>query len=130
MQEKDDFLRAVSITHELSDFLRNRPGPFTFPEFLTSFEEGGHGSYDVDAIDGEPRILEGHFRVVSVTGCLIEAEELISEQRVWPIVLPEKAAQLIAPGYVLDLEITRQGERWVILDAGTAYPPGTPLSGM
>lgn len=118
--------RALAITELLSTWLRQRRGAFTFPEFLTSFEEGGQGQYDLDT-PGEVGAIEGYFRVIRVEGLLIEAEEMISEERVWPIIFPDNVAAMLDRAYVFNLELVQTGAAWQIADCGFVYPPGTEV---
>lgn len=118
----DELKQSLPLAFEIKESIQfhftERAGPFGFPEFLTSFEEGGHSSTDA---------LEGFFRVSRIDGLLIEAEELISETRVWPIFLPEETALLIRPGYILGLEIIRVENAWEIASSSFVYPPGTSV---
>jgi hypothetical protein len=118
--------RALEITRVLSRSLRERGGAFGFPEFLTSFEEGGHSEYDIDT-PGSVGALEGYFRIHRVEGSSVEAEELISEERVWPIVFPPEVAALLDDQYIINLELVRSAESWQIAGCGFAYPPGTEV---
>ena len=118
--------RAIEITRLLSKSIRERRGAFGFPEFLTSFEEGGHSEYDIDT-PGDVGALEGYFRIIRVAGTLIEGEDLISEERVWPIVFPLEIAALLDRSYVINLELVRTKQGWEIADCGFAYPPGTEI---
>lgn len=118
--------RALEITKVLSLWLRKRGGAFAFPEFLTSFEEGGHSEYDIDT-PGSVGALEGYFRIHRVEGLSVEAEELISEERVWPIVFPQEVVMLIDDEYIINLELVRSAEGWQIAGCGFAYPPGTEV---
>jgi hypothetical protein len=118
--------RAIEITDQLSRWLRERGGAFGFPEFLTSFEEGGHSQYDIDT-PGSVGALEGYFRVLRVEGSSVEAEELISEDRVWPIIFPPEVAALLDDQYIVNLELVRTPGGWQIAGCGFAYPPGTDL---
>jgi hypothetical protein len=118
--------RAIEITRLLSSWTQERRGAFSFPEFLTSFEEGGHSQYDIDT-PGEIGALEGYFRITRVEGTLVEAEDLISEERVWPITFPIQVAVLLDRAYVINLELLRTKEGWQIASCGFAYPPGTEL---
>jgi hypothetical protein len=115
--------RALEISDILSSQLRSR-GAFGFPEFLTSFEEGGRSQYDVD-VGGNVAALEGFFRISRVEGTSVEAEELISEERVWPVSVPPEVAALLEVGYIVNLELVRAGGGWQIAACGFAYPPGT-----
>jgi hypothetical protein len=118
--------RAIEITDRLSSWLRQRRGSFSFPEFMTSFEEGGHSEYDIDAVAGRGA-LEGYFRITRVQGVSVEAEEIISQERVWPILFPGEVSGLLEAGYIVNLELLHRGEGWEIVDCGFAYPPGTEL---
>ncbi|HSE38485.1 MAG TPA: hypothetical protein VLG74_14365, partial [Blastocatellia bacterium] len=118
--------RALAITDALTAALRARGGAFTFPEFLTSFEEGGGSQYDID-VAGKVGAIDGYFRIVRVEGSVVEAEELISEERLWPIVFPAEAAELLEEGYIINLELVRNLEGWRIAGCGFAYPPGTEI---
>jgi hypothetical protein len=117
---------ALAITKALSKALRNRAGAFSFPEFLTSFEEGGSSQYDID-VPGNVGAIDGYFRIVRIEGSAVEAEELISEDRVWPIAFPSEAAPLLAVGYIINLELVRKVEGWQIAACGFTYPPGTEI---
>ncbi|MEK6299688.1 MAG: hypothetical protein AABO41_03115 [Acidobacteriota bacterium] len=115
--------RALEISGILSAQLGSG-GAFGFPEFLTSFEEGGRSQYDVD-VGGSVAALEGFFRISRVEGTRVEAEELISEERVWPVSFPPEAAALLEVGYIVNLELVRAGDGWHIAACGFAYPPAT-----
>ena len=121
--------RAVEITAALSHHLALRGGAFSFPEFLTTFAEGGQSQYDIDIAGegGGPGAIEGYFKVLRVEGSSAEVEEMISEERVWPLLLPDEVARLIEPGYIVNLEIIRNPEGWSISACGFAYPPGTTV---
>lgn len=118
--------RAVEITTVLSRLVRERGGAFSFPEFLTSFEEGGHSEYDIDT-PGSVGAIEGYFRILRVDGSSVEAEELISEERVWPIVFPPEVASLLDDQYIINLELVRRSGGWQIAGCGFAYPPRTDV---
>ena len=118
--------RALEITSALTNALRRRGGAFGFPEFLTSFEEGGGSQYDID-VPGNVGAIDGYFRIVRVEGSSVEAEELISEDRVWPIVFPSEVAALLVEGHIINLELVRKPEGWQIAGCGFAYPPGTEI---
>lgn len=118
--------RALEITRLLSSTLREQGGAFAFPEFLTSFEEGGHSEYDIDT-PGSVGAIEGYFRIIRVAGSSVEAEELISEERVWPILFPEEVAKLLDRPLILNLELVRTSSGWRIAGCGFVYPPGTDL---
>ena len=115
--------RALEITETLSSQLASR-GAFGFPEFLTSFEEGGRSQYDFD-IGGNTTSLEGFFRISRIVGSSIEAEELISEEIVFPVTFPAAAAAALEIGYIVNLELVRTGDEWQIVACGFTYPPGT-----
>jgi hypothetical protein len=119
--------RALQITNLLSDAVRAHGGAFTFPEFLTSFEEGGSSQYDID-VPGSVGAIDGYFRIARIEGRMIEAEELISEERVWPIVFPQEVAEILDTGYILNLELVRKPAGWQITGCGFAFPPGTDIS--
>jgi hypothetical protein len=118
--------RALEIADALTSALRHRGGAFNFPEFLTSFEEGGSSQYDID-VPGNLGAIDGYFRIVRVEGASVEAEELISEERVWPIVFPSEVVALLEDGYIINLELVREPEGWQIAGCGFAYPPGTEI---
>jgi hypothetical protein len=115
--------RAVEISNILSTQLRAR-GAFGFPEFLTSFEGGGRSQYDVD-VGGSVAALEGFFRICRLDGTRVEAEELISGERVWPVTFPANVLADPDIGYIINLELVRAAEGWHIATCGFAYPPGT-----
>lgn len=118
--------RALEITNALTRSLQERGGAFHFPEFLTSFEEGGSSQYDID-VPGNVGAIDGYFRIIRVEGSSVEAEELISEARVWPIVFPAEVAARLDDGYIINLELVRKPEGWQIAGCGFAYPPGTEI---
>lgn len=118
--------RALAITFALTRALRERGGAFDFPEFLTSFEEGGSSQYDID-VPGGVGAIDGYFRLIRVEGLSAEAEELISEERLWPIVFPGEVAALLDAGFIINLELVRRREEWHIAGCGFAYPPGTEI---
>lgn len=118
--------RALALTSALTSAMRTRGGAFTFPEFLTSFEEGGSSQYDID-VPGNVGAIDGYFRIVRVEGFLVEAEELISEERLWPIIFPAEVEGLLEEGYIVNLELVRNPEGWRIAGCGFAYPPGTEI---
>jgi hypothetical protein len=126
LELSDSLPRALEITNVLSSWLRKRPGAFSFPEFLTSFEEGGRSEYDIDT-PGNVGALEGYFRIVRVEGTSVEAEEMISEERVWPISFPPEVAAQLDDQYIINLELVRTSEGWQIAGCGFAYPPGTEV---
>lgn len=116
--------RAMEISRVLSSVLKSR-GAFGFSEFLTSFEEGGRSQYDVDVGGGGVKSIEGFFRLSRIEGSTVEAEELISGQRVWAVVFPEGSLGVIETGYIINLELVHGGDSWQIAASGFAYPPGT-----
>jgi hypothetical protein len=118
--------QAIEITRLLSSWTGERRGAFSFPEFLTSFEEGGHSQYDIDT-PGDLGALEGYFRIIRVEGSLVEAEDLISEERVWPIIFPYEVAVLLDRAYIINLELLRTKQGWQIASCGFTYPPGTEI---
>jgi hypothetical protein len=118
--------QALELTDALSNAIRELGGAFTFPEFLTSFEAGGSSQYDID-VPGNVGAIDGYFRIIRVEGSAVEAEEMISEQRVWPIMFPGKVATLLNPGFIISLELVRDRQGWQIADCGFAYPPGTEI---
>ena len=120
---RESLPRALEITAALSTHVRAR-GAFGFPEFLTSFEEGGSSEYDLSA-GGSVGAVDGYFRICRIEGTQIEAEELISNERVWPVIFPSEAAALLGTGYVINLEVVRSSDGWHIAACGFAYPPGT-----
>ncbi len=115
--------RALEIARVLSLQLKAR-GAFGFREFLTSFEEGGRSQYDVD-IGGDVSALEGFFRLSRIEETMVGAEELISGERVWPVIFPKESVAVIETGYIINLELVRGGDSWHIAACGFAYPPGT-----
>ncbi len=118
--------RAIEITRAFADYLSEHRGAFSFPEFLTSFEEGGHSQYDIGP-GGEAAALEGYFRIARVEANLIEAEDLITEERVWPVNVPDEVARLLRPDYIINLEIIRTRQGWEVAGGGFAYPPRTAI---
>ncbi|HXF40189.1 MAG TPA: hypothetical protein VN687_10800 [Blastocatellia bacterium] len=118
--------RALEIAGDLLSCIGRQRGAFNFPEFLTSFEEGGRSEYDIDT-PGDVGALEGYFRVVRVEGSMVEAEELTSEDRIWPIIFPAEIASSLETQYIINLELVRAPEGWKIVDCGVVYPPGTEI---
>ena len=116
----------LRISSRLSAHLAGRGGAFGFPEFLTSFEAGGHSQYDLDA-PGESGCMEGYFRILRVEGCRVEAEETLTQTRAWPVRFPEDVAALLEENDLLDLELVRAEDGWQIVACGFAYPPGTEV---
>jgi hypothetical protein len=119
--------RAIEITKALSRHLAERPGAFAFPEFLTSFEEGGQSDYDIGGLPGKVSAMEGYFRILRVDGVEVLAEEVIAEKPVWPIIFPEEVARLLSAGYLINLELVCLENHWQIVNCGFAYPPGTEM---
>jgi hypothetical protein len=122
----EELSRALDIFFALSGSLAGRGGAFAFSEFLTTFEGGGKGLYDID-VPGEAGAREGYFRVVRVEGGYAEAEDLITEDRIWPIILPDDVAGRLAVGYIINLEMARGPDGWHIVGCGFVYPPGADL---
>lgn len=120
-----DLPRALEITRALSSWLKERGGAFSFPEYLTSFEEGGRNQYDIDAPD-EVGAIDGYFRIVRVEGSRVEAEDAVSGKQVWPIAFPAHVAALLEEEYIINLEVVRTPDAWQITGCGIAYPPGIP----
>ena len=118
--------RALEITSALSKHISERGGAFSFPEFLTSFEQGGHSEYDIGE-RGEVSAIEGYFLIERVEGVRAEGLEIVTDKRVWPIIFPEEVARLIGTGFIINLEIVRTGDRWQIADCGFAFPPNTEV---
>ncbi|HET9532577.1 MAG TPA: hypothetical protein VFQ92_19645 [Blastocatellia bacterium] len=114
--------RALAIYSALSDWLADRGGAFSFPEFLTSFEEGGRSLYDIDA-PGDCAAKEGYFRVVRVGDESAEVEDLLTEDRIEPVIIPGEVARIIDPGYIINLEIVRIRSGWQVAGCGFVYPP-------
>jgi hypothetical protein len=118
--------RCFEIMRALSKHQAARGGPFAFPEFLTSFEQGGQSLYDLDA-PGDVGAIEAYFRIIEVSGSTVRAENLITDETIEPIIFPREVARLLAPGYVINLEITRSRDGWQVTGSGAAYPPGTDV---
>ncbi len=118
--------RAMEIFSRLASYLAERGGAFGFAEFLTSFEEGGRSRYDFDEPD-QAGAREGYFRILKIDGCRVEAEDELTEDRVYPITFPEEVARLLEPGFILNLELARSKEGWQIVACGFTYPPGTEV---
>ena len=115
---------ALEINHSLSESLRERQSSFSFPEFLTSFEQGGSSQYDIYA-PGNIGAIDGFFRIIGVEGNLVEAQEVISDEHIWPIIFPAGIAPMLNDAYVINLELVRGREAWQIAGCGFTYPPGT-----
>jgi len=118
--------RALAISRQLSEHVAGCGGAFGFPEFLTSFEAGGHSQYDLDTVS-ESGCMEGYFRILRVQGGLVEAEEMLTESRAWPILFPERIAALLEENYIINLELIQTKDGWHIAACGFAYPPGTDV---
>jgi hypothetical protein len=118
--------RAIQITRALAKHLNERGGAFGFPEFLTSFEQGGHSEYDIGE-PGEVSAIEGYFLIERVEQTRIEAVDMVSDKRIWPVIFPEEVARLITAGFIINLEIIRAGETWQITGCGFALPPNTEI---
>jgi hypothetical protein len=123
---RDRLPRALDIGARLSEHVAGRGGAFGFPEFLTSFEAGGHSQYDFD-VAGESACMEGYFRILRVEGQRVEAEELLAETRAWPILFPDSVAALLENEFLINLELVHAEGVWHIVACGFAYPPGTEL---
>jgi hypothetical protein len=121
---RDRVPRALEISSRLSEHLAG--GAFGFPEFLTSFEGGGHSQYDLDT-PSESRCMEGYFRLLRVEGSRVEAEELLTETRAWPILFPEDVATSLEADYLINMEIVRAEDHWQVVACGFAYPPDTEV---
>jgi hypothetical protein len=117
---------AIMIGVSLSKEIAARGAATTFPEFLTSFEQGGASRYDIDSPDGRGTV-EGYFRIMRVENLHIEAEEIITEEIVWPIEFPPATAVLLSEGFIINMEIVKESRAWQIVDCGFAYPPGTDI---
>jgi hypothetical protein len=117
---------AIRLAEGLSKEIRERGGAFTFPEFLTSFDEGGQSQYDLGT-PGEAGAIDGYFRITRVETTMVEAEDVISEERIWPIIFPEGVAGLVGVGMIVNLELLRAAGGWRIVGCGFAYPPGTEV---
>lgn len=118
--------RALEIAGDLASWTSSQRGAFNFPEFLTSFEEGGRSEYDIDT-PGDVGALEGYFRILRIEGSMVEAEELTSEDRIWPIIFPAEIAAGLEAQYIINLELVRAPEGWKIVGCGVVYPPGTEI---
>ncbi|HKA20585.1 MAG TPA: hypothetical protein VKN18_20035 [Blastocatellia bacterium] len=116
--------QALEINHSLSTLFKKRHSAFSFPEFLTSFEEGGSSQYDIDA-PGISGAIDGFFRIIRVEGNRAEAQEVISDERISPIIFPNEVAKMLNSEYVINLEIVRDRESWKIAECGFTYPPNT-----
>ncbi len=119
--------RAIEITGALANELAKRQGAFTFSEFLTSFEEGGHSEYDIGDKAGAIGSIEGYCKVLRVDGIRVEAEELITGERLYPILFPAAVARLIDALYIINLELIRLEHSWQIVNCGFVYPPDTDI---
>jgi len=118
--------RALEIAGDLLSCIGRQRGAFNFPEFLTSFEEGGRSEYDIDT-PGDVGALEGYFRILRIEGSMVEAEELTSEDTIWPIIFPAEIAATLEAQYIINLELVRAPEGWTIVGCGVVYPPGTEI---
>jgi hypothetical protein len=118
--------RAIAIGARLSAELAGRGGAFGFPEFLTSFEAGGHSEYDFGGA-GEQQCLEGYFRIARVEGGHVEAQELLTETAVSPVLFPAAVAALLERDYIINLELIHARDAWQVVACGFAYPPGTEV---
>jgi hypothetical protein len=122
-----DLPRALEINCALSSHLGERGGAFGFPEFLTSFDEGGHSQYGIGE-PGEVRAVEGYFLIERVEQNRVEALEIVSDRRIGPIIFPEEVARLIGAGFIINLEVIRAGDFWQITGCGFAFPPNTEVN--
>jgi hypothetical protein len=118
--------RALRISSALSSHISERGGPFGFPEFLTSFEDGGRGAYDFDQPD-QPGALEGYFEITRIDGSLVEVRDVIYDKTISPIVFPPEVTHLLETGFVINLELVLTVRGWEIAGCGLAYPPGCRL---
>ncbi|HSB08154.1 MAG TPA: hypothetical protein VLM38_01475 [Blastocatellia bacterium] len=118
--------RALDIARELSSWIKARRGAFNFPEFLTSFEQGGRSQYDIDK-PGDVGAREGYFRIIRADASSVEAEDLISEERVSPVIFPAEVLSKLGAHYTLNLQLVRSPAGWEISDCGAVYPPGTDV---
>jgi hypothetical protein len=121
-----DLPRVFEITRRLTQRLAETGGAFAFPEFLTSFEEGGRSQYDLDS-PGEVGAIEGYFRISRIDGARVEAQEVISDEMVWPIIFPVDVVTLLFLDCIINLELTLKSDGWRIASCGFAYPPGTEI---
>ena len=117
---------AIALGVALSQALANRGGAFLFPEFLTSFEAGGHSEYDIGA-GGKASARESYFRILRVEGNQVEAEDVLLEETLAPILFPEEIAPFLKAGYLINLELLHTESGWQILQCGFAYPPNTEV---
>lgn len=113
---------AIALGVALSQALANRGGAFLFPEFLTSFEAGGHSEYDIGT-GGEASARESYFRILKVEGNRVEAEDVLLEETLAPILFPAEVAPFLKAGYLINLELLHTESGWQILQCGFAYPP-------
>lgn len=123
---RESLPRAIQISALLAEHVAGQGGPVFFPEFLSSFEEGGRSQYDIDST-AEPGALEGYFRLLAVSGARAQAEEIITQRRVGPIIFPEAVSPLLARGYIMNLEVIRTELGWRITSCGPVFPPGTDV---
>ncbi len=67
--------------------------------------------------------VEGHARIVSITGehVILGFDNL--ENYTVQLALPAALVQLLRPGDVLDVELGLRGQCWQIVDSGPVYPP-------
>ncbi|GEM_PF-1004110 len=117
---------AITLGVALSQAVTNRGGAFLFPEFLTSFEAGGHSEYDIGT-GGEASPCESYFRIVKIEENEVEAEDLLLEENVAPILFPEIVVPLLKENYIINLELLPTQNGWQILQCGFAYPPNTEV---
>ena len=119
-QMKEEVPKALEIAEALAREMANRPGPFPFSEFLTTFDEGGQTVYHGNS---EPKSLDSFFEIVDVKSMLLEARDLGTDVLL-TIVAPPGVTRVARAGFVLNLEVVRYSNRWEIVDYGAAYPPG------
>jgi hypothetical protein len=122
----DTLPSAIALGVALSQALANRGGAFLFPEFLTSFEAGGHSEYDIGA-GGKASAREGYFRILKVEGNRVEAEDVLLEETLAPILFPDAVAPFLKGGYLINMELLYAEKGWQILQCGFAYPPNTEV---
>ena len=78
----------------------------------------------IEVFDHIVRIIAELF---GVRVALVEAEEIITEERVWPIIFPSDPASPLTNDYIINLELVRSKDGWQIAACGFAYPPGTDV---
>ena len=118
--------RAIALGVALSKAIANRGGAFLFPEFLTSFEAGGHSEYDVGT-GGETRARESYFRITKIAENKVEVDDVLLEDCVAPIFFPSAVVPFLKENYIINLELVYKEDGWHILQCGFAYPPNTDI---